>query len=95
MSCEIFSARIACQVARAHVECDERSCQLGKAAIFALVTRPGANESAGSLVELRSPAREDAVGLGLHNGNDVDGFDNVLVLGLLGGRARSLIRLAS
>ncbi len=78
-----------------HVECDERRCQLGKAAIFALVARPGANEAAGLPVQLRSQTREDAAGLGLHNGNDVDGLDNFFVLGVLGGRERSVIRLAA
>ena len=78
-----------------HVECDERRCQLSKAAIFARAGRPGANETAGPLVQLRSPARQGAAGLGLHNGNDVDGLDNVFVLGVLGVRERSLIRLAA
>ena len=76
-----------------HVECNQRRCQLGKAAIFTRVPGPRAYKSASSLVQLRSLPREDAAGLCLHYGNDIDGLDEVFVLGILGGRERSLIRL--
>ncbi len=35
------------------------------------------------------------MGLCLHYGNDIDGLDKVFVLGILGGREPSLIRLAA
>lgn len=78
-----------------HVECNQRSCRLRKAAIFARVPGPRAHKAASSLVQLRSVPREDATGLCLHYGNDIHGVDEVFVLGILGGRERSLIRLAA
>jgi hypothetical protein len=44
------------------------------------------NGTGSSLVQLRSPAREEMAGLCLHYGNDIGGLDKVLVLGILGGR---------
>ena len=76
-------------------ECNQRRCQLGKAAIFTRVPGPRAHKTAGSLVQSGSLPREDAAGLCLHYGNDIDGLDKVFVLGILGGRERSLIRLAA
>jgi len=78
-----------------HMECNQRRCQLGKAAIFTRVPGPRAHKTAGSLVQSGSLPREDAAGLCLHYGNDIDGLDKVFVLGILGGRQRSLIRLAA
>jgi hypothetical protein len=78
-----------------HMECNQRRCRLGKAAIFTRVPGPRAHKTASSLVQSGSLAREDAAGLCLHYGNDIDGLDKVFVLGILGGRERSLIRLAA
>lgn len=78
-----------------HMERNQRRCQLGKAAIFTRVPGPRAHKTASSLVQLRSLPRKDAAGLCLHYGNDIDGLDKVFVLGILGGRERSLIRLAA
>ena len=76
-------------------ECNQRRCQLGKAAIFTRVPGPRAHKTASSLVQSGSLPREDAAGLCLHYGNDIDGLDKVFVLGILGGRERSFIRLAA
>ena len=76
-------------------ECNQRRCQLGKAAIFTGVPGPRAHKTEGSLVQSGSLPREDAAGLCLHYGNDIDGLDKVFVLGILGGRERSFIRLAA
>ena len=78
-----------------HVECNQRRCQLGKAAIFTRVPGPRAHKTASPLVQLRSLPREDAAGLCLHYGNDIDGLDKLFVLGILGGRESSRIRLAA
>ena len=78
-----------------HVECNHRRCRLGKAAIFTRVPGPCAHKTASSLLQSGSLPREDAAGLCLHYGNDIDGLDKVFVLGILGGRQRSLIRLAA
>ena len=78
-----------------HMERNQRRCQLGKAAIFTRVPGPCAHKSASSLIQLRGLPRKDAAGLCLHYGNDIDGLDKVFVLGILGGRERSLIRLAA
>ena len=78
-----------------HMERNQRRCQLGKAAIFTRVPGPRAHKTASSLVQLRSLPRKDAAGLCLHYGNDVDGLDKVFVLGILGGRECSLIRLGA
>ena len=78
-----------------HMKCNHRRCQLGKAAIFTRIPGPRAHKTASPLVQLRSLPREDAAGLCLHYGNDIDGLDKVFVLGILGGRERSLIRLAA
>ena len=72
-----------------------RAYQLGKAAIFTRVPGSRAHKTASSLIQLRGLPREDAAGLCLHYGNDIDGLDKVFVLGILGGRERSLIRLAA
>ena len=78
-----------------HVECNQGRCRLGKAAIFTRVAGSRAHKTASSLVQSRGLAREDAAGLGLHYGNDIDGLDKVFVLRVLGGRESSLIRLAA
>ena len=77
------------------VECNQRRCQLGKVAIFTSIPGPRAHKTASSLVQSGSLPREDAAGLCLHYGNDIDGIDKVFVLGILGGRERSLIRLTA
>ena len=77
------------------VECNQKRCQLWKAAILTRVPDPRAHKTASSLVQSGSLSREDAAGLCLHYGNDIDGLDKVFVLGILGGRERSLIRLAA
>ena len=78
-----------------HVECNQRRCQLRKATIFTGVRGPRTHKTASSLVQSGSLPREDAAGLCLHYGNDIDGLDKVFVLGILGGRERSLIRLVA
>ncbi len=78
-----------------HVKCNQGRCQRGKVAIFTRVPGPRAHKTASPLVQLRSLPREDAAGLCLHYGNDIDGLDKVFVLGILGGRERPLIRLAA
>ena len=78
-----------------HVESNQGRCQLRKTTISVCVAGPGANKTASSLVPSRSPAREKTAGLCLHYGNDVDGLDKVFVLGILGGRECSLIRLGA
>ena len=78
-----------------HMECNQGRRQLGKAAIFTRVPGPPAHKTASSLVQSGSLPREDAAGLCLHYGNDIDGLDKILVLGILGGRESSLIRLAA
>ncbi len=78
-----------------HMESNQGRCPLRKTAIFARVAGTGANEAASSLIRLRSPAREIAAGLCLHDGNDVGGLDKVFVFGILGGRESAFIRLAA
>jgi len=78
-----------------YMKCNQRRCQLGKAAIFTRVPGPCAYKSASSLIQLRGLPRKDAAGLCLHYGNDIDGLDKVFVLSILSGRERPLIRLAA
>ncbi len=78
-----------------HVECNQWRCQLGKAAIFTRVPSPRTHKVASSLIQLRGLPREDATGLCLHYGNDIDGLDKILVLGIVGGRKSPLISPAA
>jgi hypothetical protein len=77
------------------VEGNQRRCQLGKAAILTCVPGPRAHKTTSYPVQSGSLPREDATGLCLHYGNDIDGLDKVFVLGILGGCERSVIRLAA
>ena len=75
------------------VEGNQWRCGLVKAAIFTRVPGPVANQIASSLVQSGSLTGEEAARLCLHYGNDVDGLDKVLVLGIFSGRERPLICL--
>lgn len=76
-----------------NVETNQWRCQLGNAAIFATVQGPIPNEITNSLLQSGSPSREDAPGLCLHDGYDVDCLDKFLVFGILGSRQGSVICL--
>lgn len=74
---------------------NERGGVLGYAAIFASVAGARTNQLLDGRLRLCGVLRKKAPGLGLYDGNHVDGFHKFLVFGILGGRECPLVGLAA